>query len=195
MGTASTTVLWHVKQTSVPLARANWHQAPTALIPVIVTLLAVRSGQVVAFKALLAADPIMAKALRDTTAKGLASGSYTFWWESLGGIGTSTTPVNTTSLKACLSACDNVEECAAVAMTGVTAVTAPISTCHLVKGDSTLATFKRSVTRVVTSRLTLASPTTQAPSAGETVQGMFLALVWHLPGAVVCCGTCHYAKP
>jgi hypothetical protein len=100
-----------------------------------------------AYKALLAADTLFAKG--SAAAKGLASGSYTFWPESPAGIGTSTTPINTTSVQGCLSACDIVEACAAVAMTGYTAANVPISSCQLIQGDSSIATNKRSVTKVV----------------------------------------------
>lgn len=118
------------------------------------------SGEVLAYKALLAADTLFAKSKaaagkKGTAAKGLASGSYTFWSDSPAGIGTSTAAVDTTSFQGCLNACDSAEACAAVAMTGVTAANAPITTCRLIKGDNTIATFKRSVTKVMASRLAL----------------------------------------
>jgi hypothetical protein len=104
----------------------------------------------VGYKAILAADTNFG-----SSAKALASGSYTFWWGQAAGIGASNESAPTTSVQACLSACDRDHRCAAVAMTGVTAVGAPITSCSLIRGDSTLATFKRSVTRVVPNRLGL----------------------------------------
>jgi len=141
------------------------------------------SGQVLAFKALLAADTLFAKSRaasnKGTLAKGLASGSYTFWSDSPVGIGTSTTDVNTTSFQGCLNACDHAEACAAVAMTGVTAANATITACQLIEGDDTIATFKRSVTKVVTSRLTLPGAATgklvskwEDPSTSMAVHAM-----------------------
>jgi len=66
------------------------------------------SGQVLAYKALLAADTLFAKSKaarnKGTFAKGLASGSYTFWSDSAVGVGKSTTDVDTTSFQGCLNA-------------------------------------------------------------------------------------------
>jgi hypothetical protein len=118
----------------------------------------VRSGSVVGYKAILAADTNFG-----SSAKALASGSYTFWWGRASGIGTSNESISTTSFQACLSACDRDHGCAAVAMTGVTAVSALITSCSLIRGVSTLATFKRSVTRVVPSRLGLPAASAAAP--------------------------------
>jgi hypothetical protein len=124
---------------------------------------------VLAFKALLAADTTYAKSKQDATAKGLASGAYTFWWQSAAGIGAATTPVITSSFQACLTACDSNPTCAAVAMTGVTTSKAPVQACSLIKGDSTLATFQRSVTKVNTSRLVLPA-VPDAATSGELPQ-------------------------
>jgi len=139
------------------------------------------SGQVLAYKALLAADTLFAKSKapgnKGTVAKGLASGSYTFWSDSAVGIGKSATDVDTTSFQGCLNACDHAEACAAVAMTGVTAANAPITTCQLIEGDNTIATFKRSVTKVVTSRL--------AVPGGDTGK---LVSKWEAPNNSKTCG-------
>jgi len=132
-----------------------------------------------AYKALLAADTLFAKSKaagnKGTVAKGLASGSYTFWSDSAVGIGKSTTDIDTTSFQGCLNACDRAEACAAVAMTGVTAANATITTCQLIEGDDTIATFKRSVTKVMTSRLALPGGDTgklvskgKAPNSSKT---------------------------
>lgn len=116
------------------------------------------SGQVVAYKALLAADTTVAQSKPHTKAKGLASGSYTLYWDSPAGIGTSTTDVTTTSFQSCLNACDADSECAAVAMAGVTTAMTTATGCQIIRGNNTVATFKRSVTKVNTNRLVLPTP-------------------------------------
>jgi hypothetical protein len=127
----------------------------------------------VGYKAILAADTTFG-----SSAKALASGSYTFWWGQASSIGASNESVPTTSFQACLSACDRDYRCAAVAMTGVTAVDAPITLCNLIRGDSTLATFKRSVTRVVPSRMGLPAAQQQAGASapGSDAAGVHLPL-------------------
>lgn len=107
------------------------------------------AGDVLAFKAVVAGDTSAA-----STAKALASGSYTFWAETAAGVGASTSAGPTSSGSACLSACDNDGACAAVAMSGVKPSLADaISSCSLIKGDSTVAQFKRSVTKAVATKL------------------------------------------
>lgn len=111
------------------------------------------SGEVVAYKAVVTGDTT-ASSMKTTHAKALASGSYTFWKETAGAtIGMSSSAGPTSSIQACLSACDTDAECAAVAMTGITAVDSIPASCSLIKGDTTVATFKRSVTKTVVSRL------------------------------------------
>lgn len=112
----------------------------------------------IAFKALLAGATGAASAADSVTAQGLASGSYTVWRDDADAVGASQTPVAAASLQDCLTACDISNDCAGVAMMtdGGTDVTAALSSCNLIRGDSTVGTFKRSMTRVVTSRLTTA---------------------------------------
>jgi hypothetical protein len=105
-----------------------------------------------------AAAAATAAAPKGIKAKALASDSYTFWKEAAAGIGASAAAApagSTDSIQACLSACDDDAECAAVAMTGITIDTATPVTCSLIKGDPSIAVFKRSVTRAVTARLTV----------------------------------------
>jgi phosphoribosyl-AMP cyclohydrolase len=115
------------------------------------------SGDVVAFKAVVTGDTT-ASSMKTSKAKALASGSYTFWKEAAGAaIGKSSTAGPTTSVQACLSACDTDAECAAVAMTGITALNSTPGSCSLIKGDTTVATFKRSLTKAVATRLELSA--------------------------------------
>lgn len=107
-----------------------------------------------AFKAVLGGDTTA------TSVKGkfLPSGSYTFWPETFvaGSLGTSQdifSTLVTSTLPACLAACDNDAGCAAVAMTGVNRANDNITSCKTIKGDTTIAAFKRSVTRAVVSQL------------------------------------------
>jgi hypothetical protein len=111
----------------------------------------------VAFKAVVTGD--VTDASVKNKAKGLASGSYTFWAEDpieAAAIGASRSAGSTVSVQACLNACDTDGSCAAVVMTGLVtgATTANKPTaCSLVKGDATVATFKRSVTKAVVTKL------------------------------------------
>jgi hypothetical protein len=128
-------------------------------------------SDVIAFKAVVPGDAAAAAAsLRDTTgpdgpyilgrvkASAMASGAYTFWLDTAGGIGADhSTTVNATSGQECLSACDSASECAAAVMKGITGVTSTPSSCVLLKGDSTPATFKRSMAKAVVTRLGLAA--------------------------------------
>lgn len=121
----------------------------------------VRRGHVLAFKALMAgAIGAASTSSGNATAKGLSSGSYTIWRDDAAGVGASQTSVTAATLQDCLTACDVSDTCAGVAMVtdGSTDATAALSTggCSLIKGDRTVGTFKRSMTRVVTSRLTTA---------------------------------------
>lgn len=85
-----------------------------------------------------------------------ASGAYTFWKDFADGIGADTRTVGpTTSLQACLAACDAEGDCAAAVMKGLTSPSSVPTSCVLVKGDVTPATFKRSMTKAVVSRLRL----------------------------------------
>lgn len=113
------------------------------------------TGDVLAFKAVVAGDT---SAASKTKANALASGSYSFWKSDAAGIGASSSGGPNTNYQACLSACDADAECAAVAMTGVSSsdATAQIGTCSLIKGNSSVATFKRSMTKAVVGRLTVA---------------------------------------
>jgi hypothetical protein len=92
---------------------------------------------------------------KKTKGKGLASGSYTFWNSAAADVGKSADLNAATTVVACLTACDGDAECAAVAMTGATSMDATSITCKLIKGDSSVATFKRSATRAVVSKLSL----------------------------------------
>jgi len=110
-------------------------------------------GDVVAFKAATAGDTTAASV---GAAKALASGSYTFWSkETAANFGTTKTTVSAANAQACLSACDSDFDCAAVAMTGATSMTASPITCQLIKGDKSIAVFKRSLTKTVASKLSL----------------------------------------
>jgi len=113
------------------------------------------TGDVVAFKAVTAGDTTAA-GTRKKVAKGLSSGSYTFWKDSAANVGASSSAGPTDSIQACLSACDNDFDCAAVTMTGVTSDASLPTSCNLIKGDKTIATFRRSVTKAVASQLKVA---------------------------------------
>lgn len=109
------------------------------------------AGDVLAFKAVVAGDTSAA-----STAKALASGSYTFWNSGAADVGKSADlNAAATTVTACLTACDGDAECAAVAMTGATSMDATGISCKLIKGDSTVATFKRTATRAVVTKLSL----------------------------------------
>jgi len=120
------------------------------------------SGDVVAFKAVVAGDTTAAS-IRNTNnnknavGKGLSSGSYTFWKEVATTLGATRELVNNVgSVQACLNACDNDFDCAAVAMTGTpNDMKAAPTTCAMIKGDKTIAAFKRSMTKAVATRLEL----------------------------------------
>ena len=106
----------------------------TSACPVCVLLLLVPcSGEVVAFKAVTAGDTTAAGFRKKKTAKGLSSGSYTFWKESATGLGAASSAVSAASVQACLDACDSDAECAAVAMTGITSATAAPASCSVTK--------------------------------------------------------------
>lgn len=118
-----------------------------------------------AFKAVLGGDTT-ATSIKAVKGKFLPSGSYTFYAETAdSGLGSAQAPVSTTSLNACLAACDSDGGCAAVAMTGVAAGDSDtIATCKKISGDTTVAAFKRSVTKAVVTKL---SKTAAAPLAAR----------------------------
>jgi len=104
---------------------------------------------VLAFKAVTAGDTTAA-----SVAKALSSGSYTFWKDAGAGVGTQV-PDAATTVQGCLNACDNNFDCAAVVMTGATNGMDSTVTCKLVKGDKTIAQFKRSMTKAVAAQLAI----------------------------------------
>mgnify|MGYP001807235495 CR=1 FL=1 len=128
-------------------------------------------GEVMAYKAILAADTGAALSINTTTAKSaLASGKYTFYWESSATIGTpsepmatkpGTSPARAWTFQECLDACDAEGDCLACGMTKVT-ITATgggsitpaqqeasgIGSCRLVKGVMTPGVGKRSLVKV-----------------------------------------------
>jgi hypothetical protein len=114
------------------------------------------SGDVVAFKALLAGD-IAASSVK---VKNLVSGSYTFWGETVadGALGTLVDNAAAT-VTGCLAACDSDAACAAVLMAGVTDSSDNItaSSCKLVRGTTTVAQWKRTVTKTAVSKLAKAA--------------------------------------
>jgi hypothetical protein len=134
------------------------HSTPYHPAPVCQTVLLFCSGRVLAFKALLAGAPGAASTQSSIAAKGLASGSYTIWRDSGEGVGATQTPVSAATFQDCLTACDISSTCAGIAVVtnGGAFLTAAVVSCSLIKGDSSVGTFKRSVTRVVVGRLTTA---------------------------------------
>jgi hypothetical protein len=91
-----------------------------------------------------------------TKAKALSTGAYTFWLDSAAGVGSDVSASGpTTSVRACLAACDANGECAAAVMGGITGPASAPSSCVLVKGNTMPATFIRSMTKTVVSRLRL----------------------------------------
>lgn len=126
-----------------------------------ITLLFAACSDLLAFKSTVAGDTTAASINTDpaVTAHGLASGSYTFYKDSAEGIGAAviavTEPVG--SIQACLNLCDADPRCAAAVMTGVAAIGDVPTACSLVRGDTTVGVFKRSVTKTVLSRLSLAT--------------------------------------
>jgi hypothetical protein len=119
-------------------------------------------GSILAFKALLAADTTgssIKRAARNVTGHALGSGSYSIWWDVGNGIGATTSEVSTAhNVQDCLKQCDKKSMCAAAAMlvgtvNNLTTLDVSITKCTLIMGDSTHATYKRSVTRVDISHL------------------------------------------
>lgn len=106
-----------------------------------------------AFKALLAGDTAAASVL----GKSLVSGAYTFWKDAGANVGFETTTVTASTAAACLASCDSDAACAAVKMTGVTAIGDTVASCNMIKGDPAIATWKRSATKAVATKLTLAA--------------------------------------
>jgi hypothetical protein len=152
---------------------------------------AVCRGEVVAYKAILAADTgaLSAKSKKVAGKSALQSGRYTFHWESSTPIGTpetaatertttkpGTSPARAWKFQECLDACDAEPECMAAGMTKVTKAAATltlsqadaqalvdIGSCRLVMGVMSAGVGKRSVTKVKLSLLSLPD----APAAGE----------------------------
>lgn len=142
-----------------PLTPALFHTPPPHLT-------VSHRNDYIAFKALLAPGP-GTKSLSvdgDVKSKGLSSGSYTFYQETVqcGAPATSctvdgmnvekvTSPTATPTFQGCLDVCDKDGECAAVSMIGVpllwTSTTSLLTACWKIKGDSTAGTFKRSLTK------------------------------------------------
>lgn len=120
-------------------------------------------SQYVGLKALVAGDVTAASTQQDVAPKSLESGTYTFWQDDSAGIGNSTATVTTTSFATCLSTCDRDQQCAGVTFTGYNATTAAVATCSMIKGDTTVASFKRTVMRTVTSRLAPGMPSCCRP--------------------------------
>lgn len=112
-------------------------------------------GRLLAFKALMAGAPVAASINSSATAKGLSSGTYTMWQDVGNGIGASQTAIAAATLQDCLTACDIVNSCAGVVLEASATITATttLTSCKLVAGDSTVGSLKRSMTKVVTSRL------------------------------------------
>ena len=127
-----------------------------------------------AYKAILAADTGAAsksvKAKSEVKSKSaLASGRYTFYWESSTPIGTPSDPIpksdgSSWTFQECLNACDAEGDCLAAGMTKVikavqtgtqtdaevseVQAASPIGSCRLVKGVMSAGVGKRSVTKV-----------------------------------------------
>jgi len=117
-------------------------------------------SDVLAFKAVVPGEDTTTSAQSTGAVRGsaLASGAYTFWKTDAFGIGAdNSTSGTTTSIQACLTSCDKDGQCAAVVMKDVTSAESVPSTCTMLKGDLTPATFKRSVTKAVTTRLSVSS--------------------------------------
>jgi hypothetical protein len=136
-------------------------------------------GEVMAYKAILAADTGSALSINTTTTKSaLASGKYTFYWESSATIGTPSDPMAINpktnaawKFQECLDACDAEGDCLAAGMTKVTRAAATltqtqaeaqaaavIGSCRVVKGVMTPGVGKRSVVRVNLDRMSLPTP-------------------------------------
>jgi hypothetical protein len=118
-------------------------------------------SDLIAYKATVAGDTTAASVRTDDTAvaNALASGAYTFWArDDATGVGATITTTNpVTSVTVCLSLCDADRECAAAVMTGITTADSAPTACKLVRGDSSVGVFKRSMTRTVVDRLSRAS--------------------------------------
>lgn len=144
-----------------------------------------------AYKAILAADTGAAsksvKVKSEVKGKSaLASGRYTFYWESSTPIGTPSDPTDKNpktdaawKFQECLDACDAEGDCLAAGMTKVTKAAktgtqtdaevsevqaaSPIGSCRLVKGVMSAGVGKRSVTKVNLNLLSMQ----KLPNPGE----------------------------
>lgn len=91
-----------------------------------------------------------------TKAEALSTGAYTFWRDNAAGVGSDVSTTGpTTSVRACLAACDTNSECAAAVMGGISGPASAPSSCVLVKGNTAPATSIRSMTKAVVTRLRL----------------------------------------
>lgn len=110
-----------------------------------------------AFKAVSYADTAASKLKPSLTkAKAIASGSYTFWTNvDQDSVLTQTADAKDTFAD-CLEACDADAECAGVSIeVGSPTLATSGETCKLIKGITTLNSWKRSATRAVASQLSL----------------------------------------
>lgn len=112
----------------------------------------------------------------------LASGSYTFYWESSIPIGTPSdaaakNPKTNADWKfqECLDACDAEGDCLGAGMTHVTKEDSPdlqetsvIGSCRIIKGVASAGVGKRSVVKVNVARLSLQAAAAVAPEPGTT---------------------------
>jgi hypothetical protein len=123
-----------------------------------------------AFKVMSVGDVVVSslrRRQRNTTAQLLGSGSYTFWRDNAADVGAETTTVGPTAdVLSCCAACDADEDCMAAVMPGLASPSDAPAQCLLVKGDSTVTQWKRSVTRVVLTRLSAQSAFAGASAAG-----------------------------
>lgn len=125
------------------------------------------ANDMLAFKAVTAGDAGANKKKKfgGMAAKMLPSGSYTFFMDTGAtpsgvptvGIQYAPPALATSSIQACLTACDDDYLCAGVWMTGVISPNQSNgpSSCTLIKGDATNGVFKRSMTKANVARLIL----------------------------------------
>jgi len=113
---------------------------------------------VTAFKAVVGGD-VTASSTNITEAKAVASGLYSYWRDIGANIGTSGSQGPTNHVAACLGACDDAPDCAAVAMAGVSVIAGnwdgtripttggTLESCWLIYGSSAVGGSLRSVTK------------------------------------------------
>lgn len=117
-------------------------------------------SELLAFKILVAGDVTASRVRHNpntaTKAKGMSSGTYTFYKDDSAGIGAAATRMGpVSSIQDCLSLCDRDGGCALAVMTGITTSTSAPTDCRLMKGDSTVGTFKRGMIKTNLDRLSL----------------------------------------